>query len=82
MGRFYNFAFIKVSNCAGNLKHSVKGTCGQIKLIKSRIGALPKQRQVLDALGLNRINKVKEFKDNASVRGMIAKVSHMVEVSE
>ena len=33
----------------------------KIKLIKSRIGALPKQRQVLDALGLNRINKVKEF---------------------
>ena len=54
----------------------------KIKLIRSRIGALPKQRKVLDALGLNRMNKVKEFKDSASVRGMIAKVSHMVEVSE
>lgn len=54
----------------------------KVKLIKSRIGSLPKQRKVLDALGLTRLHQVKEFKDDASVRGMITKVSHMVEVSE
>lgn len=54
----------------------------KIKLLRSRIGTLPKQRAVLDALGLTKIRQEKQFKDNAAVRGMIAKVSHMVEVTE
>lgn len=53
-----------------------------IKLIRSRIGTLPKQRQVLDALGLRKMHAKKTFKDNAAVRGMISKVQHMVEVVE
>ncbi len=53
-----------------------------IKLIRSRVGTLPKQRQVLDALGLRKMHAKKTFKDNAAVRGMIAKVQHMVEVVE
>ncbi len=52
----------------------------QIKLIRSRIGTKPKQRQVLDALGLRRPHTIKTFEDTAAIRGMIAKVSHMVEV--
>ncbi len=54
----------------------------KIKLVRSRIGTKPKQRQVLDALGLKKIHMVKTFEDNAAVRGMITKVSHMVEVVE
>ena len=54
----------------------------RIKLLRSRIGTLPKQRRVLDALGLRKIRAEKTFKDNAAVRGMIAKVQHMVEVME
>ena len=54
----------------------------KVKLVKSRIGSLPKQRKVLDSLGLRRLNTVKTFEDNAAIRGMVAKVSHMVEVSE
>ena len=54
----------------------------KVKLIRSRIGAQPKQRAILDALGLKRIRSVKEFKDTAAIRGMIAKVTHMVEVVE
>lgn len=54
----------------------------KIKLVRSKIGSLPKQRQVLEALGLRKVQQVKEVKDNAAVRGMIAKVSHMVEVVE
>ena len=54
----------------------------KVKLIRSRIGKQPKQCAVLDALGLKRPHMVKEFKDTAVVRGMIAKVKHMVEVVE
>jgi len=52
----------------------------KVKRIRSIIGCNPKQRKVIAALGLRRIHMVKVFKDNAAVRGMIAKVPHMVEV--
>jgi large subunit ribosomal protein L30 len=38
------------------------------------------QRDTLKGLGLNRIGRVSELKDTPAVRGMIAKVSHMVRV--
>jgi len=40
------------------------------------------QRATLIGLGLNRIGRVATLPDNPSVRGMIAKVQHMVEVME
>lgn len=52
----------------------------KVKRIRSCIGCNPGQRKVIAALGLRRMHMVKEFKDNAAVRGMIAKVRHMVEV--
>ncbi len=52
----------------------------KIKLIRSWIGCSPKQRQVLAALGLRKPGHMKEVKDNAAMRGMIAAVSHMIEV--
>ena len=54
----------------------------KIKLVRSRIGCTPHQRKVLDSLGLRRREMVKSLEDNAAVRGMVAKVSHLVEVSE
>lgn len=52
----------------------------KVKLIKSRIGTSPAQKKVLDAMGLRRREMVKTLKDNAATRGMIASVSHLVEV--
>ena len=52
----------------------------KVKLIKSRIGTTPAQKKVLDAMGLRRREMVKNLKDNAATRGMIASVSHLVEV--
>ena len=52
----------------------------KVKLIRSRIGTTPAQKKVLDAMGLTRREQVKTFKDNAATRGMIASVSHLVEV--
>ena len=51
-----------------------------IQLVRSRIGSTPAQRRVLDALGLRRREAVKTFKDTPALRGMIAKVVHLVEV--
>ena len=51
-----------------------------VKLIRSPIGCQPRQRAVLVALGLTRLHTVKTFKDTPAVRGMIAKIPHMVEV--
>ncbi len=51
-----------------------------VKQIKSPIGRLKSQRQTLIGLGLNKINREKELEDTPSVRGMIDKVSHLVEV--
>ncbi len=54
----------------------------KIKLVRSFIGCGPKQRKVLDSLGLRKIRQVKEMPDNNAVRGMLRKVQHLVEVSE
>ncbi len=53
-----------------------------VKQIKSVIGRPESQRKILATLGLGRIGKSHEFDDNASIRGMIAKVSHLVSVVE
>ncbi len=49
-----------------------------VKVIKSRIGCNPHQKRILNALGLHHREQVKTFPDNPAVRGMIAKVSHLV----
>ncbi|MFO8033207.1 MAG: 50S ribosomal protein L30 [Desulfohalobiaceae bacterium] len=54
----------------------------KIKLIKSTIGATPKQRRNLQALGLKKLNQVKEIPDNPAIRGQVRKVNHMLEVKE
>lgn len=52
----------------------------RIKLVKSAYGRKPNQGKTLKALGLSKINQVVEKPDNEAVRGMIATVSHLVEV--
>jgi len=51
-----------------------------VKLIKSKIGCTPRQRATLEALGLRRIRQEKTLPDSPTLRGMIFKVSHLVEV--
>ena len=53
-----------------------------VKLIRSRIGCSPAQRQTLDALGLKRIRQENTFEESPSVAGMIEKVKHLVEVTK
>jgi large subunit ribosomal protein L30 len=51
-----------------------------VKQVRSTIGRPEAQVKIVKALGLGRIGKTKEVEDSASVRGMVAKVSHLVEV--
>ena len=53
-----------------------------VKQIKSVISTNPQQRATMRALGLRRINAVREHEDNPVIRGMIDKVNHLVEVKE
>ena len=54
----------------------------KITLVKSPIGAIPKQRATVEALGLKKLQKTVELPDNAAVRGMIQNVRHLVKVEE
>ena len=53
-----------------------------ITLVKSPIGAVPKQRATVEALGLKKLHKTVELPDNDAVRGMIWHVKHLVKVEE
>jgi large subunit ribosomal protein L30 len=51
----------------------------KVTLRRSAIGTSPRQRLTLRGLGLSRIGRSVIVKDSAAVRGMIAKVGHLVE---
>ena len=54
----------------------------KITLVKSTIGAVPKNRKTVEALGLKKLNKTVVLPDNAATRGMIKQVQHLVKVEE
>ncbi|MGN0413823.1 MAG: 50S ribosomal protein L30 [Lachnospiraceae bacterium] len=54
----------------------------KITLVKSPIGAIPKQRATVVAMGLKKLNHTVELPDNAATRGMIQRVNHLVKVEE
>ncbi len=53
----------------------------RITLTRSIIGLSPKQEATVKALGLRRIRQQVTHDDNATVRGMIAKVPHVLQVN-
>ncbi|MFQ3536616.1 MAG: 50S ribosomal protein L30 [Aggregatilineales bacterium] len=54
----------------------------RITLVKSPIGAQERHKLTVRALGLKRLHMTVEQPDNPSVRGMIAKVAHLLKVEE
>jgi large subunit ribosomal protein L30 len=54
----------------------------KIKLVRSGIGHPHKHKAVLRGMGLTKLNKVVVLKDSPETRGMIKKISHLVEVIE
>jgi large subunit ribosomal protein L30 len=53
----------------------------RIKLTRSLIGLSPSQEATVKALGLRRMHHAVVHDDTATIRGMIAKASHVLEVS-
>ncbi len=54
----------------------------KVTLVKSPIGAIPKHRKTVEALGLRKLHHTVELPDNEAVRGMIWQVKHLVQVEE
>ena len=53
-----------------------------VKQVGSPLRRPAKQRQTLVGLGLNKMNRVRELEDTPSVRGMVRKIPHLVEIIE
>jgi large subunit ribosomal protein L30 len=54
----------------------------KVTLIKSTIGAIPKHRKTVEALGLGKLQSSNVIPDNPASRGMVNKVRHLVKVEE
>ena len=54
----------------------------RITWVKSDIGYQVRQKRTIRALGLRRLGDVVEHKDSPVIRGMVAKVTHLVEMEE
>ena len=54
----------------------------KVTLVKSPIGAIPKHKRTLEALGLHKMNKTVELPNNAATKGMVTQVRHLVKVEE
>jgi large subunit ribosomal protein L30 len=54
----------------------------EIKLVKSPIGYSKRQKGTVRALGLRKLNQIVSHDDTPVIRGMIAKVSHLLQVTE
>ncbi len=52
----------------------------KIKQIRSRIGRPKDQKRTLDALGLNKMNKVVEHNATPQIMGMVNKVNHLIKI--
>jgi large subunit ribosomal protein L30 len=50
----------------------------RITWAKSEIGYVRKQRRTLRALGFHRLNQTVEHDDTPAIRGMLAKVNHLI----
>ena len=54
----------------------------KVTLVKSTIGAIPKHKKTVEALGLKKLNKTVVLPYNDATRGMVAQVKHLVKVEE
>lgn len=54
----------------------------KVTLTKSTIGASPKQRKIVEALGLKKMHQTVELVDSEVTRGAVNKVAHLVTLEE
>ncbi|MDL2302621.1 50S ribosomal protein L30 [Lachnospiraceae bacterium OttesenSCG-928-D06] len=54
----------------------------KITLVKSTIGAVPKNRKTVESMGLRKLNKSVILPDNEATRGQIRQINHLIKVEE
>ncbi len=54
----------------------------KVTYVKSKIGYNKNQGKIIEALGFTKLNQTKIFPDNASIRGSLFHVRHLVRVEE
>lgn len=54
----------------------------KLTLVKSTIGAVPKNRKIIESMGLRKLHHSVIVPDNAATRGILAKVGFMLKVEE
>ena len=54
----------------------------KVTLVKSPIGAVPKHKKTVEAMGLTKMHKTVELPDNAATRGQIQQIGYMLKVEE
>ncbi len=63
-------------------KQGTSGKTIKVTLVRSPIGYTKDQKETAKALGLRRLHQTVEHKDSPSLRGMIRKIIHLVQVEE
>ena len=69
------------ANAAKDKKHD-EATVLRVTQVRSAIGTKPKHRGTLRALGLRRLGQSNDLPDRPEIRGMLARVPHLVTVEE
>ena len=54
----------------------------KITLVKSKIGAVPKNRKIVESMGFKKVGSSVILPDNEATRGQIRQISHMVKVED
>ncbi len=54
----------------------------KVTLVKSTIGAVPKHKKTVEAMGLSKLNKTVLLPDNAATKGQIQQVGYLLKVEE
>ena len=62
------------------IKQAADGITIRIQYYRSAIGFNGQQRLVVKGLGLNKLNSTRELIDTPAIRGMLAKVPHLVRI--
>jgi large subunit ribosomal protein L30 len=71
-----------VSAAKGAVAGQAAGATLKVTQVRSAIGTKPKHRAKLRALGLRGIGKVNVLPDRPEIRGMVARVVHLITVEE
>ena len=54
----------------------------KVTLVRSKIGSVPRNRKIIESMGLRKLNQTKTFPDNECTKGALRKIAPYVKVEE